>query len=401
MLRLSGMDPFARLKLFNLFMFGSWSLLNPFLPLYFSHAGFDSVQIGLLMSVGPLVSLVANPFWGYWSDRLQNPRKIILIMLAGNLLTSQLYFQTPVFGLVFALMLLFYFFQTALNPLSNSLTLFAIEGTSHHFGTFRLWGSIGFAVMVIAASPLIALAGIGQLGWFYGVMVALTLLLGFGLPNQRKRSGKQASASMKEGMRRLLGSGVFVLFLVLSIVINIPVRMNNSFISLYIAELGGSEVMVGWSWCIGAAIEVPLFMLLDKYLKLTKRTMFGMMALMCAVYAVRWHLMTLTNEPYQVIALQLLHGVAFSIVFYTGTQICNALVPREVRSSGQAIYGLCWMGIAGITSGVLGGWLFDRFGPDTMYAVCMFMAVAAAGGFLAIWLLYRRRGEEAETAESI
>lgn len=64
-------DPHTRLKYFNFFMYGSWSLLNPFLPVYFQHTGFTALQIGVLMSVGPMISLFANPFWGYWSDRLQ------------------------------------------------------------------------------------------------------------------------------------------------------------------------------------------------------------------------------------------------------------------------------------------------------------------------------------------
>jgi len=57
-------------KLFNFFLYGALSVLISFIPLYFQEVGFTTVAIGMLMAGGPFVSIFANPFWGYWSDRL-------------------------------------------------------------------------------------------------------------------------------------------------------------------------------------------------------------------------------------------------------------------------------------------------------------------------------------------
>lgn len=378
-----------QLKYFNFFMFGSWSLLNPFLPLYFQHIGFQNTQIGLLMTVGPLVSLIANPFWGYWSDRLQNTRLIIIIMMTGNLATSQIYFQSNRFLFVFWLMLLFYFFQTALNPLTNSLTLHSIENTEYHFGTFRLWGSIGFAVMVLVASPFIQMIGIENLGFLYGGFVVITLLLSFRLPNPEKIIKR--SMHPKKEFSKLLKSGLFVSFLLLSVLISIPNRMNSIFISVYISNLGGNEIYVGWSWFIAAALEVPLFILLDRYLKTTERVMFGLMAIVCALFTLRWLFMAAATTPLQIVFIQLLHCFTFGITYYVGTQVCDYLVPKTVRSSGQAIYGLCWTGIAGIVGGMLGGWIVEYLGEEQMYVLCAIMSALAVVGFAMIWRHYVRQ----------
>lgn len=395
MRRLTRLDPLTQLKYFNFFMYGSWSMLNPYLPLYFQNAGFQSMQIGILMSVGPLISLIANPFWGYWSDRTQNPRLILIIMLICNIATSQMYFQSNQFAIVFSLMLLFYFFQTALNPISNSLTLYAIENTPYQFGTFRLWGSLGFAVMALVSSPVIAYFGIQNLGFLYASFVVLTLFLSFGLPNQAKQTKK--ASFPREDFVKLMTSGLFVCFLLLSVVINIPNRMNSIFISVYISGMGGNEVLVGWSWFIAAVLEVPLFLILDKYLKLTERAMFGLMTAVCALYAMRWVLMGLAASPYQVVLIQLLHGFTFGITFYTGTQICNFLVPKSVRNTGQAIYGLCWMGLSGIVSGLLGGWVYDHLGAESMYVISAVMAAVGTAGFFIIWWHFRGKSEELDS----
>jgi PPP family 3-phenylpropionic acid transporter len=367
-------------------------MLGPFLPLYFQHLGFDSIQIGMLMSVGPLISLVANPFWGYWSDRLQNTRLIINIMLIGNIAASQIYFQSDRFLFVFLLMLVFYFFQTALSSMTSSLTLHLIENTSYQFGTFRLWGSLGFAVMVILSSPVITWIGIQNLGYLYGSFVLITLLFSFGLPAQGKR--KKGSAFPVKEFSKLMRSGLFLSFLLLSVLVSISNQMNSNFISLFIGSLGGSEVYVGWSWFIAAILEVPLFLMLDRYLKVTEKAMFGVLTVVGALYTVRWTLMALAGSPLQIVLIQLLHAFTFGVMFYTGTQICDFLVPKAVRSSGQALYGLCSVGISGVVGGLFGGWLFDHLGAERMYWLCAVLSAAGMLGFLGIWNHFRRKGQE-------
>ncbi len=364
-------------------------MLNPYLPIYFGNIGFSNIQIGLLMSVGPLVSLLANPFWGFWSDRMRNTRFIISVLLIGNILTSQIFFQMHWFYSVFVFMLLFYFFQTALNPLSNSLILHLIENTEQHFGTFRLWGSIGFALMAIASSPIIGRVGVGNLGWIYGGFVVITLLISLRLPRQSAKSG--AKKASLQGLSVLLRSGVFLTFLILSILMSIPNRMNATFVSVYVMKLGGSEVLVGWSWFFAAITEVPVFMLLDRFLKKNTRTMFGLLALISLLFVLRWLLMIAAASPQQIIMIQLMQGVTFGMAFYTGTQLCDALVPERFRSTGLAIYSLAWMGLGGIIGGLLGGWLYDELGPKAMYTGSLILSFCGFIGFFALWQYERRR----------
>ena len=150
--------------------------------LYFQAVGFSTVVSGMLMAGGPFVSIFANPFWGYWSDRLQNIRRILIIMLIGNLIVIQFVFQLNSLTLVFIAMVFFFTFQTPLFSQSNSLILNAIEGTPFKFGAFRLWGSLGWALMAVAAGPLIGLIGITNLGIIYSLLLLLTLAISIKLP---------------------------------------------------------------------------------------------------------------------------------------------------------------------------------------------------------------------------
>ena len=62
------------------------------------------------------------------------------------------------------------------------------------FGAFRLWGSLGWGLMAVAAGPLIGIIGITNLGIVYSLLLLLTLAISIKLPKGNvegsKRMGK-------------------------------------------------------------------------------------------------------------------------------------------------------------------------------------------------------------------
>jgi len=384
-------------KLFNFFLYGALSVLISFIPLYFQEVGFTTVAIGMLMAGGPFVSIFANPFWGYWSDRLQNIKKILLIMLIGNLIIIQIVFQLNSLPLVFIAMLLFFNFQTPLFSQSNSLILNTIEGTPYKFGTFRLWGSLGWAIMAVGAGPLINVIGIKNLWLVYSFMLILTILFGLKLPQGKVEGSKKL---VKGGYAKaLFGNKYFLVFVILGVLISVPNSINLTFISLYIKQLGGSVVMIGWSAFLTAIFEVPVFLLFDRYLKRNTSTMIGCLVVISGLFVIRWFLMSIATDPMQVLFLQMLHSVTFGGYFYIGTTLTAKLVPVELRASGQAIYGLTWGGISGIIAGMVGGWMFQELGPNTMYQITMFISLFGVFGFAALWLSVSKAAKQKVSLE--
>ncbi|MCJ8007792.1 MFS transporter [Lederbergia wuyishanensis] len=384
-------------KLFNFFLYGALSVLMSFIPLYFQEVGFTTVAIGMLMAGGPFVSIFANPFWGYWSDRLQNIKKILLIMLIGNLIIIQIVFQLNSLPLVFIAMLLFFNFQTPLFSQSNSLILNTIEGTPYKFGTFRLWGSLGWAIMAVGAGPLINVIGIKNLWLVYSFMLILTILFGLKLPQGKVEGSKKL---VKGGYAKaLFGNKYFLVFVILGVLISVPNSINLTFISLYIKQLGGSVVMIGWSAFLTAIFEVPVFLLFDRYLKRNTSTMIGCLVVISGLFVIRWFLMSIATDPMQVLFLQMLHSVTFGGYFYIGTTLTAKLVPVELRASGQAIYGLTWGGISGIIAGMVGGWMFQELGPNKMYQITMFISLLGVFGFAALWLSVSRAAKQKVSLE--
>lgn len=385
------------LKLFNFFLYGSMSILFSFFPLYFQAVGFSTVVIGMLMAGGPFVSIFANPFWGYWSDRLQNIRRILIIMLIGNLIVIQFVFQLNSLTLVFIAMVFFFTFQTPLFSQSNSLILNAIEGTPLKFGAFRLWGSLGWGLMAVAAGPLIGIIGITNLGIVYSLLLLLTLAISIKLPKGNVEGSKRMG---KGGYgKALFGNKYFLVFVLLGVLISVPNSMNHTFLSLYIDQMGGSIVMIGWAAFIVAIFEVPVFLLFDRYMKKHIPTMIGALVFISLLFVLRWYLMSIATTPIQIIILQLLHSVTFGGYFYIGTTLTAELIPVELRASGQAVFALTWGGISGIIAGFVGGWIFQELGPNIMYQVGSIISLFGVVGFMFMW--QRIRKDDRHKAENV
>ncbi|HEX7056990.1 MAG TPA: MFS transporter [Bacilli bacterium] len=380
--------PINQIKIFTFTYYGSILLLNGFLPLYLQFRGFDMAQIGILMSIGPFISVIANPFWGFVSDRYQNTRSLIMFMMAADLAIMTAVMFSNGFMMAAAILVVFYFFQTALSPLNTSLILQVIDGTGVKFGNIRLWGSLGYAVLAITSGPIMQYVGIGNFGWVFIVFMFVAILLSTGLP---QRGAASPGKLMLRDFSKVIGNGAFVSLLFLSTLVFIPYAMNSAFLSIFIERLGGSEVSVGAALFSSAILEVPVFLLLDRYMPQTIKAMLLLIALATFLFALRWLLMSMAASPAMVIAIQFSHSVTFGVYFYAATLLCEQLVPKSYRATGQSLYALATGGISGLIAGYVGGLLFQYSGPRFMYLVGSFMALVGLTGYILLWLVLRKK----------
>jgi len=377
------------LKVFNFVVYGAIAIYSTFFALYLLELGVSKVQIGFLIAGGPLIGLVANPLWAYFADKIRNNKRILIICLIGNFFCMQFVFLTENYVWIYSIMLFFFAFQTPLFTQSNSLILNVIDGTKHKFGEFRAWGSLGWALIAVAAGPVISWLGIKQLWIVFDVMMLLAIVFTFLLPSGNERLAKEKFSN--KGYFQVFKNGYFITFVLLGVLISIPNSINMTFIAIYIKDLGGSSTMVGWSAFATAILEVPVFLLLDRYLKKKSSVMLGWLVIISMLFSVRWLLMSFAVSALQVVFIQLLHSVTFGGYYYMGTQLTSHLVPSQYRSSGQAIYGLTWGGVSGIVAGVIGGWMFEQLGPSMLYSITFWMTIAGVVGFLLLWQVYKRQ----------
>lgn len=383
------------LKAFNFLIYGTMVIFTSFFQLYLQDAGMNKFEIGSLMALGPLVSLFANPFWMKWSDRLHNTRRILLIMMKGTLLLLQLVFHAGTYGMVYLAMILFFFFQSPLFAQSNTLILGYTASQPKRFGAFRNWGSIGWAVVAVTAGMLIDRIGISRLSFL--VTGILLLAIGTVLLLPPLKAASETPPIRLRGLAQFVINRYFVAFILLGIVVSVPNVMNNTFMSLYITELGGSKTMVGFAVFLSSFLEVAVLILFHRFLKRSLPTLIGCLGLVSVLFCIRWLMMAGASHPLEVAFIQIMHCITFGGYFYVGIQVVSQLVPPAYRASAQSLFTLTWSGISGVIGSLAGGWLYQNFGGATMYNMGFMMALVGAVGFGMMWYWLRSQGHHPKT----
>jgi len=364
-----------KMKLLIFFYFTTVGIIVPFLPLYFDSQGLTNGQIGILLALGPCVSILVQSPWGYLSDRLQTVKKLLLLQFTACLLFSFLLFHLRSFSLLVPTLIGFYAFFLPSFPQLDCLILANSKETGKHFGSYRLWGSLGFAVTALAAGELLAVVGIEWMKVLYQGLMLFSIFLIF-LVKDVSPSCKTATSSQ---FKELLKRREVLYVLIFMALVNTTNKANDAFMGILIRSIGGTEAEVGWAWTTGPLSEIPVFALFG--LLLARYNEVVLLALAAGIYALRWFLFAVTGDPDLIIVIQLLHGLSFGLFYMAGVSFIGKIVPPGLRASGQGLLATFGGGLAGIAGSLLGGFLMDHFGPQFLYAASAGLVVVAVMAF--------------------
>lgn len=336
-------------------------LITSFLPILFLHKGLSNTQIGLILSIGPIASLIAQPLSGYLSDLWKTNKKVILVSLVGLVGSSFYMFQVHSFLFILLTYFVVVFFMSPISALSDSLSQKMANQLEISFGSIRLWGSAGFAITAVLAGQWFTKFGIEHLPWLFLFFSIVTI--GFGLfLKDVKVSEKKIS---NQDFIDLLTNRKFVLFLVAVVFVTIAHRCNDSFIGLHLKQLGADESIIGWAWFIGVMTEVVVLALSHLWFKHYHELTF--IAFAAFLYTLRFFIVALIQDPYVLLLIQPLHGLTFGLFFPAAFQYVTKIVNPEVQSTGHVLLAMVIFGVSGIIGNLLGGLVMEDYGGSILY----------------------------------
>ncbi|WP_055108707.1 MFS transporter [Paenibacillus ihumii] len=356
-------------------IYGTSALVASYFPLFYAELGFSRTQIGYIYAVGPMISLISNLLWSYASDRYRTIKKILFILLAGQILMSFFLSMTTQFGVIMLIITLYYSFFYPVLPLSDSLAISTANRHHRNFLSIRIFGSIGFAIFalligyVLSAIPSITTMGVSMI--IAGAALFFTLFV------------KDQAASVARvdfsGVLSILKQKELLWFLGCVFCLALGMRMNDAFLSITLHDLGAGEELIGWAMLMSAFSEIPIFLLLTKYgSKLKELPLLLMASLM---FALRFLLVGISDSATSVLLIQLMHGVSFGIFYVTAIRMLSRLIPPQFQATGLALFTVMWSSLSGLCSGAFGGMLFENFGRENFYFAAMGTALLAAIGF--------------------
>jgi PPP family 3-phenylpropionic acid transporter len=380
------LDPIRRAALTYAVYFTAIGASWAFLPVYFRDLGLGLATIGLLSAFSAGIQLVASPAWGLLSDRYPRSRAGLpaaaLVAAAGASLLA-LTGGSPALPIAVAVMALG---VAGIGPILDARTLELLGDRASRYGEVRAIGSLVFVAVTLAVGPLMDRAGSVVLFAVYVPTLLGTALVGLSLP----RSGTRHSPTARRGVRAVVAAPGMAAFLGGALLTWALISAVNAFYSIQIVSLGGSTQLVGLTWAIGAAVEVPVMW---SNRQLTARIGVGNVLVLGAMaYACRAAVASALPEAGQLVALAPLEGLGFGLLFPASIGFIARRAPAGLSATAQGVFSAT-LGLSTIVGSALAGLIA---GATT---IGVLFAVSAVGGFAGAGLLAlatrARAGDEA------
>ena len=332
-------------------IYGGNSIITTFMPVYLKDLSFNNANIGLILAIGPLIAIFAQPFWGITADRSKYKNTTLQILLISCAMISIIYTLNGSFYYILIVYSALMFFYAPIFSTSDSITLESIEGTKLNFSVIRLGGTIGYMIVVLATGYA---AGVDTKIMFliYSSIALASFSLIFTLP---KIKGHQfySKAKAKAGYSVLLKNKELVLILSYHLLIQITLGFFYSFFPIFLFQMGAGLGLIGLAFMISASSEIPILIFAHKILN--KIGIKNMLLLSGTITGIRWLLLSFTTQVSQVLATQVLHSMGFAALVLTTAIYINKNVPNELKASGQSLNTLTGVWIPRVLGSVLGG----------------------------------------------
>ncbi len=338
----------------------------PFFALFLKDRGLDEREIGLVVSVMAFARVICNPVLGHLADTRFGRRRMLQVgVLTGGVMALSVYLFGHGLLAIVTLAAVFAGLGSATGPSIDAIALEHLgDERMADYGRIRGWESLSYAVTCLALGAFLEAAGVRYALLAYAVASLLVLLWAQTIeadpPHRPQHEGRLGAvgAVFREAPRfwMYLGGITFVW-------VGFTAAWN--FISLKIERGGGGPFLVGVGTALGGAVEVPVMRWstrLQRTIGIRRTYLLGSL-----VYATGFLLWGLITNPTIVSLLTVFEGFGFSLLFTSGVVIVGKMVPRSLYATGQSIASTVAFGIAPIVGGVLGGTVYETFGPVTMY----------------------------------
>lgn len=361
-------------------------VIFPYLSLYFqNNVGLSGVQLGLAIAMQPLMGIVASPLWGQWADRSGRRRGVLFLLASGSALG---YFLVP-YASGFALLILCLAFLSAFAApamaVASSLS-FAVLGAggAAHFGRIRVWGTVGYLIMILVFPAL--LTGMGGdasvVGSTRGLElifpVAATLCLSAALVLYRvPPAGAVTVRARREDLATLMRQPAYLRLLVLAFFAFGLLSGPIALFPVFVTERGGTIETVSRLWIPMLLLEIPLIYFAGAGLRRVGAR--GLIAAGIALDGTRWLITALAPGLFLIFAIQLLHG-AVVVGLIIGMQLyVEREVPDRLRATGQTVLGTV-MSIGAVVSHLWAGTALGQLGPNAPYLIAGPLSIALGIG---------------------
>ena len=359
---------YMRLSLMMFLAFFVWGAWFVTLGTHLGNIGFSGSEIGYTYLMNNIAAIISPFFVGMIADRYFASQKVmgVLYLLGGAIMHFAA--NSTATGPLILLLLLYNLTYMPTLALVNAVSFHQMKSPEKEFPRVRVWGTIGWIVAGLTIwfiqfhyLPQVEKSELPMR--MAGIASVLLGLYSFTLPSTPPQNvGKEVTFGEVLGVKalRLMKERSFLIFVICSLLISIPLAFYYSFANPFLNDLqmegaAGKQTMGQMSEVVFMVL-MPWFLL---RLGVKKTLLIGMLA-----WVVRYALFANGNigsGAWMLYAGILLHGVCYDFFFVTGQIYTDRKAPKEIRASAQGFIALITYGVGLGIGSAFGGNIVDLF----------------------------------------
>ena len=367
-----------RIAGFYFFYYAFVGMFAPYWSLYLKSIHFDAIEIAILLSMQPVMRMIAPNIWGWLADH--TGQKLLVVKIAA-ILSAVCYlgvFATSSFWGMLLVLALMSFFWSASMPLVEATTLTYLGKNSARYGRIRSWGSIGFITSVVGLGYAFDYIAIYWLLWA-GLVCEIGILI---FARQIPPTKVQVHHTDHQPVIKIVLQPRVIALFSACFLMSVAHGPYYTFYSIYLVEHGYAKSAVGGLWALGVICEIGVFFLMPwlvRHFGFTRILLISFSAAIVRFILIGW------GVDYLILLLiaQVLHAATFGAYHAASVGLVHEFFQGRHQSKGQALFGSLTYGAGGMLGGLASGPIWQHYGASVLYSCSA--GVALLGLLLILW----------------
>lgn len=343
---------------------------------------FSRSEIGMILAVECVASVVSQTFLGSFADKHKNiPLKIILllVLIISFIVNIFLMFIPSEFYITMFIFIMIGMSEYSATVLINSLAIqFVNVGIPINFGLARGLGSLFYAIAGYMLGRLIETKGAESILPVHAVflLIVIAAVVVFDKPpvKQHNKSGiKNEEIKINDNVFLMLMKNKKLLYFMISIILAfISHGMIANFLPPIIEHVGGSTADYGTAMSLAAISEIPTMVFFSSFMRKTSSG--KLVTISFFFFFIKSLSFIFSYNVTLILIFQTLNILAYGLFVPASVYYVNEIVAESEKIKGQSLIAVASMGI-GITIGnLLGGVVIDNYGVPIMLIISTIIA---------------------------
>ena len=364
--------------------FGVLGIYLPFFNLYCYHLGFSGLKIGILSAVRSVAMVVFPLVWGALADRLNARRPIYILCSFCSALIWMQFLFTVDFVAMLIITILYGMFYAPIISFLEAFAMFILGEEKKSYGRIRVWGSIGFILVVLVLGKIIDLYSVAIIVVLILVGSLMFSLISTKIPviqlTKKKRQPKSAGSLL---------DGRVLVFLFCAFLMLVSHGAYYGFFSIHLENMGYGSTFIGLTWALASAAEILVMIRSDQIFR--RFSLESVLIFSFMVAALRWFVLCFVQSAAAILLSQVMHAVTYGTFHIASILYIDRLTPNEAKTLGQAVNNAISYGLGLMVGFFFSGYLYQISGSFTLFLISSLIAFSGGLFFGGFYLIDRRR----------